>query len=92
MGVCITSSDPLRGGRPDWPDGAPELTSGEGIFVEELRLELERRGIAFPRVAGMTHPLPGHDEAAEQASLRAVLEQPAGAQATDPAVQPGIQP
>ena len=42
---------------------APELTSGEGIFVEELRLELERRGIAFPRVAGMTHPLPTHDEA-----------------------------
>ena len=37
MGVSITSSDPLRGGRPEWPDGAPELTSGEGIFIEELR-------------------------------------------------------
>jgi predicted secreted protein len=75
MGVCITSSDPLRGGRPDWPDGAPELTSGEGIFVEELRLELERRGIAFPRVAGMTHPLPDHDEATERAHLLTVLEE-----------------
>jgi predicted secreted protein len=74
MGVCITSSDPLRGGRPEWPDGAPELTSGEGIFIEELRLELERRGIGFPRVAGMTHPLPDHDADAEQAGLRSVLE------------------
>src|SRR5205085_6085509 len=25
MGVAITSSDPERGGRPEWPDGAPEL-------------------------------------------------------------------
>ena len=30
MGVTITSSDPLRGGRPEWPDGTAEHTSGEG--------------------------------------------------------------
>ena len=37
MGVTITSSDPLRGGRPEWPDGTSEHVSGEGIFVEETR-------------------------------------------------------
>jgi predicted secreted protein len=44
MGVRITSSDPERGGRPEWPDGAPELTDGRGILVELLLAELERRG------------------------------------------------
>src|SRR5881275_1894444 len=32
MGVRITSSDPARGGRPEWADGAPELAPGQGIF------------------------------------------------------------
>ena len=51
----------------------PEHTGGEGIFVEELHAELERRGIAF-RVAGETHAIPGHDEAAQRARLQAVLK------------------
>lgn len=76
MGVRITSSDPARGGRPDWPEGTGEHAAGEGIFVEELRLELARRGIPFPRVAGETHALAGHDEAAQQAALEAVLDSP----------------
>jgi len=74
MGVTITSSDPRRGGRPEWPEGSPELVSGEGIFVEELRRELNSRGIGFPRVAGETHAIPGHDEAAEQAAIESALE------------------
>ena len=79
MGVTITSSDPERGGRPEWPDGTPELVSGEGIFVEELRAALESRGIGFPRVAGETHAIPGHDETVQRARLEAVLEgQPGG--------------
>jgi len=73
MGVTITSSDPERGGRPEWPDGSPELISGEGIFVEELRAALESRGIKYPRVAGETHAIPGHDEAVQRARLEAVL-------------------
>jgi hypothetical protein len=73
MGVTITSSDPARGGRPAWPDGSPELTGGEGIFVEELHAELERRGIVF-RAAGETHAIPGHDEAAQRARLESALE------------------
>src|SRR3989442_500796 len=35
MGVCITSSEAHRGGRPQWPDGSGELAPGEGIFIEE---------------------------------------------------------
>ena len=74
MGVCVTSSDPARGGRPAWPDGAPELAPGEGIFVEELRAELTRRGIPMPRVAGVTHALPDHDAERERAGLIRALE------------------
>jgi len=74
MGVRVTSSDPERGGRPRWPDGTDEHAGGEGIFVEELRLELQRRGIGYPRVAGETHALAGHDEAAQRAALEAALD------------------
>jgi predicted secreted protein len=74
MGVCITSSDPERGGRPRWPEGTDEHTDGEGIFIEELRGELERRGIGFPRVAGETHALPGHDEMAQRTALEDTLD------------------
>ena len=73
MGVCITSSDPGRGGRPTWPDGALELAPGQGIFMEELRNELSARGIAQPRVIGITHQLPDHDDAAERERLNAFL-------------------
>lgn len=73
MGVTITSSDPERGGRPSWPDGSPELTGGEGIFVEELHSELDRRGIAF-RVAGERHAIPGFEEADQRTRLESVLE------------------
>lgn len=73
MGVTVTSSDPDRGGRPAWPDGTPEHTGGEGIFVEELHAELDRRGIAF-RGAGETHALATHDEGRQQARLESVLE------------------
>jgi predicted secreted protein len=74
MGVTITSSDPDRGGRPDWPDGTSEHVGGEGIFVEELRRELASRGIGFPRVAGETHAIPGHDEAVQAAAVAAALD------------------
>jgi len=74
MGVTITSSDPTRGGRPEWPDGTAEHVSGEGIYVEELRKAVECRGLRFPRVAGETHALAGHDETEQRANLEAVLD------------------
>jgi predicted secreted protein len=73
MGVTITSSDPRRGGRPEWAEGTTEQVSGEGIFVEELRKELASRGIGFPRVAGETHAIPRHDEAAQRAAVESAL-------------------
>src|SRR5262249_12464254 len=61
MGVTITSSDPDRGGRPSWPEGTPEHTGGEGIFVGGLHAQPDRRGTTF-RGPGGTHPLAPPDE------------------------------
>ena len=72
MGVTVTSSDPQRGGRPVWPEGTPEHTPGEGIFVEELRAELGHHGSSL-RVAGETYELAGHDEDDQRARLEKVL-------------------
>jgi hypothetical protein len=77
MGVHITSSDPARGGLPEWPEGSSELISGEGIFVEELRAELGRLGIAVG-LGGETHALPGHDEVTQRARLELLLDDPLG--------------
>lgn len=74
MGVTVTSSDPAVGGKPEWPAPFSEHISGEGIYIEELRAELASRGIPFPRAAGETHALPGHDEAAQRAALEATLD------------------
>ena len=74
MGVHVTSSDPARGGRPEWPDGAPELSPGSGIFLEELTAELAERGVTAPRAMGVSHQLPTHDPAEERAQLIALME------------------
>ena len=74
MGVHITSSDPNRGGRPEWPDGAEELSPGSGIFMEELTAELADRGITAPRRMGISHQLPDFDPAAERAELAALMD------------------
>ncbi len=74
LGVRITSSDPDRGGRPQWADGAPELAPGRGIFIEELLAELAERGIPAPRAIGVTEALPDHDPDAERRELGDLLE------------------
>jgi predicted secreted protein len=74
MGVHVTSSDPARGGRPEWPDGAPELSPGSGIFLEELTAELAERGVTAPRAMGVSHQLPTHDPSQERAQLIALME------------------
>jgi predicted secreted protein len=73
LGVHITSSDPERGGRPQWPDGAPELTAGSGILTEELLRELAERELPAPRAIGIEHQLPGFDAGAEREQLVAFL-------------------
>jgi predicted secreted protein len=74
MGVAITSSDPARGGRPEWPEGTDELAPGQGILFEELTAELAERGIPAPRRMGISHQLPDHDPAADRSQLAALLE------------------
>ena len=74
MGVHITSSDPERGGRPEWPDGADELSPGSGIFIDELSAELAERGVEMPRATGITHQLPDHHGPGELESIVAILE------------------
>jgi predicted secreted protein len=76
LGVHITSSDPQRGGRPQWPDGAPELTQGRGILTEELLRELAERGLPAPRTIGVEHQLPGFDAGAERERFAAFLGEP----------------
>ena len=74
MGVHITSSDPKRGGRPEWPEGSGELSAGAGIYMEELTAVLAGRGIEAPRAMGISHQLPDHDPAAERARLASLME------------------
>jgi predicted secreted protein len=74
MGVRITSSDPARGGQPQWAEGAPELAPGQGIFFEELRAALAERGVEAPRAIGVTEALPDHEPDAERSELGAFLE------------------
>ena len=74
LGVALTSSDPARGGKPEWPDGAPELAPGQGIFLEELHAALARAGVQPPRSLGLTEALPDHEPDAERAALGEFLE------------------
>jgi predicted secreted protein len=74
MGVRVTSSDSARGGRPVWPDGAPELAPGRGILIEELLAALAARGVPTPRAIAVTHVLPEHQPDDERADLVAFLD------------------
>ena len=76
MGVHVTSSDPARRGRPEWPDGSGELAPVAGILMEELAAELAARGVPAPRAAGISHQLPDHDPARERAEVAALLDGP----------------
>jgi predicted secreted protein len=74
LGVRLTSSDPARGGRPGWADGAPEVAAGQGIFLEELLAAVAARGVPAPRAIGVTESLPDHDQEAQSIQLAAFLE------------------
>lgn len=73
MGVHVTSSDPERGGRPNWATGTEELSPGSGIFIEELTAELAERGVERPRAMGISHQLPDFDSDVERAALITLL-------------------
>ena len=73
MGVHVTSSDPARGGRPEWADGTDELGPGSGIFIEELTAALAELGVETPRAMGISHQLPDHDGRVERARLQTLM-------------------
>ena len=50
------------------------MVEGEGIFLEELRAELEERELPMPRRTGIRHWFPDYDPAEEHARLVALLE------------------
>jgi predicted secreted protein len=74
MGVRVTSSDPVRGGRPEWPEEATDLHPGRGILIEELLAALAQRGATAPRLTAVTYVLPEHEPEAERAQYAAFLE------------------
>jgi hypothetical protein len=49
------------------------LVPGDGIFMEELRAELEERGLPVPRSTGIRHWFPDYDPEEERRRLEALL-------------------
>jgi predicted secreted protein len=78
LGVDYQPSSPTWGGEPNIGDDDTVLVAGEGIFLEELRAELDARGLPMPRRTGIRHWFPDYDETEERARLLALLEGPAG--------------
>ena len=74
MGVDYQPSSETWGGEPNIGDDDTVLVPGEGVFLEELRAELERRGLPMPRRTGVRHWFPGYDEAEERRRLLALIE------------------
>ena len=74
MGVHITSSDPERGGRPEWPDGSSELARQRHLHGGAAPPSSPSAGITAPRAMGISHQLPDFDPAAERAALAALMD------------------
>jgi len=49
------------------------LIRGDGIFVEELKAELEERGLPVPRSTGIRHWFAEYDPDEELRRLEAIL-------------------
>jgi predicted secreted protein len=69
-GVRLTSTKPSWGGRPEsGVAGGAERIPGMGIWMEELKGELETRGLAFPRATGIAMDAQTFDMAAAMAEI-----------------------
>jgi predicted secreted protein len=73
MGVDWTTSAPHWAGKPDIGDEESVYVRGDGIFVEELRRELEARGLPMPRMTGIRHWFPDYDPDEERRRVEALL-------------------
>jgi predicted secreted protein len=73
MGVDYTPSAPHWGGQPNIVEDDSTLVRGDGIFVEELKAELEERGLPMPRTTGIRHWFKDYDPAEELQRLESIL-------------------
>lgn len=73
LGIDFQPSSPTWGGDPSSAPDDTVLVPGEGIFLEELRAELEARDLPLPRRTGIRHWFPGYDEAEERSRLLELL-------------------
>src|SRR6476659_137856 len=74
MGVSFQPTSGTWGGEPNIGSDDTVMVEGEGIFLEELRAELQERGLPMPRRTGIRHWFPDYDPSEEQARLVALLD------------------
>ncbi len=74
LGVDFTPTAPGWGGEPNIGEDETKLVPGNGIFLEELRAELDERGLPMPRRTGIRHWFADYDPEEERARLVALLE------------------
>jgi len=73
MGVDFTPSAPRWAGEPNIGEDDSVLIRGDGIYLEELKAELESRGLPMPRMTGIRHWFPDYDPEEERARLVELL-------------------
>jgi predicted secreted protein len=73
MGVDFTTSAPDWAGKPEIDESRDLYVRGDGIFMEELRAQIESRGLPMPRMTGIRHWFPGYDPDEERRRLEALL-------------------
>jgi hypothetical protein len=73
MGVDFTPSASHWAGKPDIVEDDSTLVRGDGIFVEELKAELEERGLPVPRSTGIRHWFADYDPDEELQRLEMIL-------------------
>ena len=73
-GVRFTSSKPDWGGRPNRPQDDWDVVPRRGIWIEELELELERRGLPKIPATGWALDSGRLNEADSRADLEAFLD------------------
>jgi len=74
-GVRYTGSAEPWGGRPEFTDGDYTVVPGMGVWMEELKAEIERRGLSWPRATGVLFDRTDWDEARDLPAEMAALDE-----------------
>jgi predicted secreted protein len=83
-GVRFTSSQPQWGGRPNRPQDDWDIVPGRGIWIEELEMELARRGLPRIPATGWALDMGRFDEAGSRSDLEQFLDARDDVVATEP--------